>query len=86
MEGRAGRPIRDKTGLTGKYDFDFIYLRAPQSPNDSDLPPAAVSTASDPGEDFLSAVQSHLGLRLVPKEGLVDLLIVDRWNKIPAGS
>jgi len=87
VERQAGRTVRDKTGLSGKYDFDFTFTRAAGPAADSDVSPTGpVGTASDPGGDFFAAIQSQLGLKLVPKKGPVDVLVVDKWNKVPAGN
>jgi uncharacterized protein (TIGR03435 family) len=87
MERQAGRTVRDKTGLSGKYDFDFAFTREAGPAADWDVSRSvSAGTASEPGGDFFAAIQSQLGLRLVPKEGPVDLLIADKWNKVPAGN
>jgi uncharacterized protein (TIGR03435 family) len=87
MERETGRTVRDKTGLTGKYDFDFTFARATGPPPGPDVSPTEPAvTASDPVGDFLAAVASHLGLRLVPKKGPVEVLVVDKWNKVPVGN
>jgi uncharacterized protein (TIGR03435 family) len=84
------RPVLDKTGLTGKYDFsiDFtIDLRgfglppsAPGGPAPATVP---VDSASEPGPDLASAVQQQLGLRLVGGKANLDVLIIDKAEKVP---
>ncbi len=74
------RPVLDKTGLTGKYDFslDFkVDLRAmgPAAPTPAD-------NAPDPGPDLAAAVQ-QLGLRLVPGKAMLDVLVIDKAEKVP---
>jgi uncharacterized protein (TIGR03435 family) len=67
------RPVVDKTGLTGRYDFDLEW-----APDDSqfggDVKPASADAPSPP---FFTAVQQQLGLRLVAAKGPVDALVVD---------
>jgi uncharacterized protein (TIGR03435 family) len=57
-----GRPVFDKTGLTGRYDFTlkFVSERGAASADMSplDAPPA-----------LNTALQEQLGLRLVPRQG-----------------
>ena len=66
----AGRPIHDKTGLTGKYDVTY----------ELELPPPAqepVSMAVSPdffSSQIFSIVQDQLGLRLRAAKGLVESL------------
>lgn len=78
------RPVIDKTGLTGKYDFvlEFtpdlsgIALPAGFSPTDG-------NNASDPGTNIESAVEKQLGLKLTPTKGKLDVIVVDRAEKVP---
>jgi uncharacterized protein (TIGR03435 family) len=67
------RPVVDKTGLTGRYDFDLEW-----APDDSqfggDVKPASADAPSPP---FFTAVQQELGLRLVAAKGPVEALVVD---------
>jgi uncharacterized protein (TIGR03435 family) len=53
LAGAAGRPVIDKTGLTGSYDFSLEY-----SPDGT---PADVGT----GPSIFTAVEDQLGLKLV---------------------
>jgi uncharacterized protein (TIGR03435 family) len=70
------RVIVDKTGLSGKFDFnlDFVSEGAP------------VGATDDPAPDFLTAVQQQLGLKLEPVTIAIDVVVVDRVDKVPAGN
>ena len=76
-------PVMDKTGLTGKFDFTLEF--APQPPGA--LPPGSVETSPDTadesGPNLMTAVQ-RLGLKLEPRKIPVDVLIVDKADKIPS--
>ena len=78
MENRSGHPVTDKSGLTGKYDFnlDFAWDAVAYGAPDNAAP-------AEPAPDFLTAIQDQLGLKLEPKKGPVDMLIVESWNKVP---
>jgi len=70
----AGRPIHDKTGLTGNYDITYqMELRPPPQ---EDGTPAPV-----PPDFFISQiftiVQDQLGLKLRAANGMVELLVID---------
>jgi len=67
------RPVVDKTGLTGRYDFDLEW--APDETQfGGDLPPASAAATSPP---LFEAIQQQLGLRLEATRGPVAALVVD---------
>jgi uncharacterized protein (TIGR03435 family) len=67
------RPVVDRTGLTGKYNFQFTWTPdtgpCPGSPNSSD------------GPSIFTALQEALGLRLESIRGPVDSLIIDHADR-----
>ncbi|HWE48355.1 MAG TPA: TIGR03435 family protein [Bryobacteraceae bacterium] len=74
-----GRPVTDRTGLTGNYDFE---LRWTPDPTENPLPTDAGQTPPDPGGPTLfTALQEQLGLKLESRKGPVEILIVDRAEK-----
>ena len=69
-----GLPVTDATGLKGHYDVALRWsLAASDGPDDA--------AASEP--TLLQAVQEQLGLKLVPKKGRIDVLVIDRIEKEP---
>jgi uncharacterized protein (TIGR03435 family) len=71
------RPVVDKTGLFGRYDFDLEW--APDETQfGGDVPPA--SEQADAGPLF-SAIQQQLGLRLRATRGPVEALVVDNAER-----
>jgi uncharacterized protein (TIGR03435 family) len=83
------RPVADKTGLTGLYDFNLRYAisnagaAGAGSAASADPPSAASNVASDPEPSLFAAFESQLGLKLEPKKGPVEVLVVDKVNKTP---
>jgi uncharacterized protein (TIGR03435 family) len=81
------RPVVDKTGLAGKYDFVLEF-----SPDLSGIPlPPGFATqadnnAADPGTNMVSAVEKQLGLKLTSTRGKLDVIVVDRAEKIPTAN
>ncbi len=71
------RPVVDKTGLPGRYDFDLEW--APDETQFGGDVPAA--SAEAPAAPLFSAIQQQLGLRLVATRGPVDTLIVDKAER-----
>jgi uncharacterized protein (TIGR03435 family) len=71
----ADRPVIDKTGLIGQYDFHLAYdMHRPGAPPDPD---------DAPGMILFDAVQKQLGLKLVDAKAPFDFVIIDRGEKTP---
>jgi uncharacterized protein (TIGR03435 family) len=66
------RPVVDKTGLTGRYDFDLTW--APDASQFGGEIPTP-EDASSP--TFFTAIREQLGLRLEATRGPVEVLVVD---------
>jgi uncharacterized protein (TIGR03435 family) len=77
----SGLPVVNKTGLTGKYDFAFLYMPLDVGPNAKGA--AACALATNDGASIFSALQQELGLRLDAKKVPVEMVIVDQVNKTP---
>jgi len=72
-----GRPIIDKTGLTGRFDFTLEWARQRRTPADSDSP-----LASDPiGPTPLEALRDQLGLKLEPARASIPILMIDKVER-----
>ncbi len=71
LSGQLGRPVVDKTGLTGKYDINLHWTPDPGPGSDD-----ATSTDSS-GPSIFTAVQEQLGLKLVSTKGPVVTLVID---------
>jgi len=71
------RPTVNRTGLTGKYDFDLVWAQdssqyggqLPSAPDDAESPP------------LFTAVQEQLGLKLEATHGMVSAMVVDSAEK-----
>jgi uncharacterized protein (TIGR03435 family) len=71
------RPVVNKTGLPGRYDFDLTW--APDETQFGGEVPIAPSDAPSP--PLFTAVQEQLGLRLEATRGPVDALVIDTAEK-----
>ena len=72
-----GRPIVDKTGLTGTFDFTLEWARERRTLPGSDSP-----VASDPiGPTPLEALRDQLGLRLESAKASIPILVIDRVER-----
>jgi uncharacterized protein (TIGR03435 family) len=72
------RPLVDKTGIAGRFDFHLQFAIDESTPLGG--PPAE---ASDPARapSIFTAVQEQLGLRLESAQGPVDVLVIDHVEK-----
>ena len=86
IAGQLGKPVKDATGLTGKYEIT-IYWATGDGPrkSSSGASSSEPETASEPDSapTFLRALQDQLGLRLEPKKGPVDFIVIDHVEKTP---
>jgi uncharacterized protein (TIGR03435 family) len=71
------RPVVDKTGLSGRYDFDLEW--APDETQFGGEVPVAPADAPSP--PLFSAMQQQLGLRLEATRGPVAALVVDKAER-----
>ncbi len=79
LQGMLDRPVVDRTGLTGQFDFDLTFM-----PDDGvfggrvHLPPVD-SGATAP--DLYTAIQQQLGLKLSKFKGQVEVLVIDHIER-----
>jgi uncharacterized protein (TIGR03435 family) len=85
LSGFADRPVIDATGLKGYFGFTLSFASGrPMASAPPDREGSPIPTASDPaGPTVFQAVQDQLGLKLVPKKGTIEMVVVDRMEKIP---
>jgi uncharacterized protein (TIGR03435 family) len=86
-----GRVI-DKTGLTGKYDFRLEIggvsgIGAALRPQSSSISagPEGMLDMQDPGggPDIFRALEKQLGLKLIRTKSILDVLVIDRAERVP---
>jgi uncharacterized protein (TIGR03435 family) len=70
-----GRPVVDRTGLTGYYTFTLRWTSDEGNPTAGD-PPKDTSAPS-----IFTAVQEQLGLKLEPKKAPVQVLVIDHLER-----
>ena len=66
LNREVGRPVVNKTGLTGKYDFMLDYV-----------PASKAGTDQTGGPSIFTAMEEQLGLKLVPAKEPMDVLVID---------
>jgi uncharacterized protein (TIGR03435 family) len=83
LEGILGRPVIDKTGIHGDYDFKLVFSRDGISNNGlTQSPPAPTDAvgglnAADPRPSIFTALQEELGLKLESGRGPVQVLVIE---------
>jgi bla regulator protein blaR1 len=87
LSTQLGRPVIDRTGLKGDFDFKLTWTPDPgQSMGGFGGPPPPGVEAPPPpdpnGPSLFTAVQEQLGLRLESQKGPVDLIVIDRVEKL----
>jgi uncharacterized protein (TIGR03435 family) len=83
----VGRPVIDKTGLTGSYDFKLKYT--PEEGQGMMMPPGAKQPGSDGapppadsnGPSLFTALQEQLGLKLDSQKAPVEVLVIQHVEK-----
>ncbi|HEY1755401.1 MAG TPA: TIGR03435 family protein [Bryobacteraceae bacterium] len=76
LQSRLGKPVIDKTGLTGNYDFVLKFTPTGWYGPAKDGP-------SDPSADEFTAVQRDLGLKLDETKAPFDVVVIDHAEKTP---
>ena len=92
---QVDRPVLDQTGLTGKYDITLDFTPEPGTGPAAKMgmmmpPPPGAEGGGMPhqpdqeaGPSLFTALQEQLGLKLEQKKGPVDLIVVDKAEKVP---
>ena len=96
---QVGRPVRDETGLKGKYDFTLDFAPEPGQGPMRGMPmpmpppgggaiagsgmPAPAGESQEGGPTLMTAVQEQLGLKLESRKGPVETLVIDHAEKVP---
>ena len=69
LSNTVGRPVIDKTGLTGRYNIDLKWT------------PDELEGTPDAGPSIFTALHEQLGLKLVPTKAPVDVLVVEQVER-----
>ena len=71
------RPVLDKTGLSGRYDFDLDWL-----PDEAQFGGQGMwQNADSTKPDLFAALQQQLGLKLEATKGMVQILAIDHAER-----
>jgi uncharacterized protein (TIGR03435 family) len=77
----TGRTVRDKTGLTGRYDFDMKMdiqmVLAMAKRMGANIPAAAANIPQSDGSSLMTALNEQLGLKLESTRDGVTVVVID---------
>jgi uncharacterized protein (TIGR03435 family) len=75
------RPVLDRTGLTGRYDFTLSWTpdASQFGGKAANLPPPADAATAPPG--LFTAIQEQIGLKLNATKAPADVLVIDHVDK-----
>jgi uncharacterized protein (TIGR03435 family) len=69
-QANEGRPVQDKTGLSGRYDITFKSAKRGEPADDE-----------DPGSSEILSGLNNLGLKLDSEKGQVETLVIDYMER-----
>ena len=80
---RVGRPVTDRTGLKGIWEFTLTHAQEASQISPGVLPPGSPVPEVDPSRapSIFTAIQEQLGLKLESARGPVSVFIVDGANR-----
>lgn len=78
LSGGVGRPVFDRTGLTGTFDIELKYIREMTF-----VPGITAEPRAEPpqGVSLRDALKQQLGLELRSERGPVEFLVIDSINR-----
>jgi uncharacterized protein (TIGR03435 family) len=90
LENPLGKPVVDKTGLNGRYDYNLSFTRDERTSANTVGDPGPSTAAAGPEgasvdapPELFTAIQDQLGLKLEQKRIPMDVVIVDRAERTP---
>lgn len=85
LGNQAGRPVVDKTALTGRYDFVLEYAEVPGAVGTIGIPSSiALAPPDADAPPLTTAIEEQLGLKLKPAKGALDVIIIDQAQRMPS--
>jgi uncharacterized protein (TIGR03435 family) len=93
LSAQLSRPVVDRTGLQEVYDFALTWTvenggtgvpRTGPPPDMIEMHSSPI--LSDPGLSIFAALPAQLGLKLEARRGPLEMLIVDKADRVPIGN
>jgi uncharacterized protein (TIGR03435 family) len=84
LAGLLGRPVEDRTGLNGIFDFTMEWTPDSLSETPSGKGGQEASADGQSGPTLFTALQESLGLKLENSKATVEVIVIDRAVKASA--
>jgi uncharacterized protein (TIGR03435 family) len=76
LSRELSRPVMDKTGVAGRYDFALNWT--PETETEAGNDARDDSASADAGPSIFTAIQEQMGLKLESAKGPVQVLVIDQ--------
>jgi len=89
LKNQLRQPLIDKTGLEGRYDFTLVFTpdygggQPSGASNETTTDPSSLGAVLEPPTSVFSAIQEQLGLKLEIRRNPLDVIVVDRAQRVP---
>ncbi len=84
---QLGGPVKDATGLKGRFDLSLSWYREITTELKARLEAMGETvTTGEGGPTFRQAVKDQLGLKLEVKKGMVPVMLIDHADKVPVAN
>jgi uncharacterized protein (TIGR03435 family) len=81
---QLGGPVKDATGLNGRYDLSLSWYQEITTELKARLEAMGETvTTGEGGPTFRQAVKDQLGLKLEVNKGMVPVMVIDHADKVP---
>ncbi|MGB9456163.1 MAG: TIGR03435 family protein [Bryobacteraceae bacterium] len=81
LSSQLSRSVEDQTGLQGVFDFTLEWEPDTQATDADGVPTGAAEART--GASLFTALQDQLGLKLEPRKGQVEVLVIDHMERTP---
>jgi uncharacterized protein (TIGR03435 family) len=81
LHDRLDRPVLNRTGLAGRFDFHLEYSPAESAPGPGNPAPPGAVPGDFAGPSIFTALQRQLGLQLKPARGVEEVLVINRVER-----
>jgi uncharacterized protein (TIGR03435 family) len=82
LSNQLGRPVQDETGLKGVFDFKLEW-EPDADASSANVDGTSESTVARAGPSIFTAIREQLGLRLEPRKGPVEVIVIDHIESTP---